>query len=198
MELLDNNPYNCNVHVMPLQTITSERLLEYLEHWKGRWNKVLGFRPTGWTSVFDAVGYFGLSLMDYRYTPPAGTDTGNLQNIINRNQKRMYNWASLRPMRNSSPSVMLYGVPYSEHRFADLPPFQERRMTPISSSFFELTCFALSTQYVKMIATVNVGSAKSRAKMDGWFEKWEIERRRRDKEKADNHSVVAFRDKEYW
>jgi DNA cross-link repair 1A protein len=67
-----------------------------------------------------------------------------------------------------------------------------------SSSFFELTCFALSTQYVRVIATVNVGSAKSRAKMDGWFGKWESERRRREKEKADNHGVVAFRDKEYW
>jgi DNA cross-link repair 1A protein len=49
-----------------------------------------------------------------------------------------------------------------------------------------------------MIATVHVGSVKSRAKMNGWFEKWEAERRRRQREKADKHGVVAFRDKEYW
>jgi hypothetical protein len=72
--------------------------------------------------------------MGCRYTPPTGTDTVNLQNIINRDQKRVYNWASLRPMRNSSPSVMLYGVPYSEHRFADLPAPQRHNkfMTPVA------------------------------------------------------------------
>ena len=199
MDLLDDDPCSCNVHVVPLQMIASDRLLEYLEHWKGRWDKVVGFRPTGWTSVLEARVYLVLLLMDYRYTPPAGADTINLQNIIDRDQKRLYNWANLRPMRNSGPSVMLYGVPYSEHRFADLLPSQRiRYMTPIYSSFFELTCFALSAQYVRMIATVNVGSAKSRAKMNGWFEKWEVERRRRVKEKANEHGIVGFRDKEYW
>jgi len=144
MDLLDDDPYSCNVHVMPLQTITSDRLLEYLEHWKGRWDKVLGFRPTGWTSVLDAGGYFGLLLMDCRYTSPAGTDTVNLQNIIDRDQKRLYNWASLRPMRNSSPSVMLYGVPYSEHRFADLlPPLI--RTTYDANSQFLLRTYVLCT-----------------------------------------------------
>jgi DNA cross-link repair 1A protein len=53
-------------------------------------------------------------------------------------------------------------------------------------------------RYVRMIATVNVGSTKSRAKMNGWFEKWEVERRRRVKEKANKHGIVGFRDKEYW
>ena len=64
-------------------------------------------------------------------------------------------------MRNSTPRLMLYGVPYSEH-----------------SSFLELTCFALSFDWGKMIATVNVGSANSRGKMQKWFEKWEAERKR--------------------
>jgi len=70
--------------------------------------------------------------MDCRYTPPAGADTINLQNIIDRDQKRVYNWANLRPMRNSSSSVMLYGVPYSEHRSADLLP---QRITVSDASF---------------------------------------------------------------
>lgn len=57
-------------------------------------------------------------------------------------------------MRGSSLKYMLYGVPYSEH-----------------SSFFELTCFALSLngEGCKMIATVNVGNEKSRGKMKKWY-----------------------------
>jgi len=57
MDLLDDDPYSCDVHVMPLHMITSDRLLEYLERWKGRWDKVLGFRPTGWMSVLETRGY---------------------------------------------------------------------------------------------------------------------------------------------
>lgn len=164
--LIGDDPLKCGIHVRPLQDITSDRLLEYLELWKGRWSKVVGMRPTGWT-----------------YTPPSGADTANLQNIVQRDQSRIYNWSYLRPMRNSTPTVMLYGVPYSEH-----------------SSFFELTCFALSIQYVRMIATVNVGSAKSRAKMNLWFEKWETERKRREKNAADGRkdAVIVARHQEYW
>ena len=121
-------------------------------------------RPTGWT-----------------YTPPAGADTANLQNIIQRDQKRTYNWTNLKPMRNSTPTVMLIGVPYSEH-----------------SSFFELTCFALSVSYVRMIATVNVGSAKSRGKMNAWFEKWENEKKRREREMGGGKGALVPRHAEYW
>ncbi len=83
--------------------------------------------------------------------------------VIRRDQKRNFTDAYLRPMRGSSRQYMLFGehvagwaqrnwvdkgasgVPYSEH-----------------SSFFELTCFALSVPGpdVKMIATVNVGTEK--------------------------------------
>jgi DNA cross-link repair 1A protein len=55
-------------------------------------------------------------LSPLRYTPPSGTDTANLQTIVQRDQNRIYNWSYLRPMRNSTANVMLYGVPYSEHR----------------------------------------------------------------------------------
>lgn len=77
------------------------------------------------------------------------------------------------------------------------PPFLAL-IQPIYSSFFELTCFALSVQYVRMIATVNVGSAKSRGRMNSWFEKWETEKKRREKENVDKDGVVEFRHQEYW
>lgn len=60
------------------------------------------------------------------------------------------------------------------------------------SSFFELSCFALSIPYIRMIATVNVGSAKSRAKMNAWFEKWDTERKKRE------GAPIPSRHEEYW
>lgn len=75
---------------------------------------------------------------------------------------------------------MLYGVPYSEH-----------------SSFFELTCFALSLDWGKMIATVNVGSAKSRGKMDQWFEKWRAERMKRLRP-GRGLDIVQYRQADHW
>lgn len=77
-------------------------------------------------------------------------------------------------MRGATQKLTLYGVPYSEH-----------------SSFFELTSFALSIEWVKMIATVNVGSEKSRGQMGRWFEKWEMERRK-------SGMVVIPRTEDYW
>ena len=44
----------------------------------------------------------------------------------------------------------------------------------------------------KMIATVNVGSEKSRAKMAKWVSKWEAERKKRAEE------IVAHRHLDYW
>ena len=99
--------------------------------------------------------------------------------LIARMQSQTFLSSSLTPMRNSNRKQTLYGVPYSEH-----------------SSFFELTCFALSVDWVKIIATVNVGSQVSRGKMSRWFERWELERRRR-KEKGEA-LVVPPRSDEYW
>jgi len=39
----------------------------------------------------------------------------------------------------------------------------------------------MSFDWVKMIATVNVGSEKSRGKMAKWVAKWDAERKRRGK-----------------
>jgi DNA cross-link repair 1A protein len=78
-------------------------------------------------------------------------------------------------MKNSSQNMQVYAVPYSEH-----------------SSFFELTCFALSLEWGKMIATVNVGSEKSRASMSKWFDRWEAER------KKSTIAIIPHRSHDYW
>ena len=78
-------------------------------------------------------------------------------------------------MKGSDINLQVYAVPYSEH-----------------SSFFELTCFALSIEWEKMIATVNIGSDASRAKMNQWFERWKKEREKR------KEPIVQYRDIDYW
>ncbi|KAL7419134.1 DNA cross-link repair protein PSO2/SNM1 [Cryptotrichosporon argae] len=153
------------VHLVPLGNIQLDRLQPYLHALQPHFDRVLAFRPTGWT-----------------YTAPAGTNSiPDVNFVIRRDQARTFNDAMMKTMRGSSAKFMLYGVPYSEH-----------------SSFFELTCFALSMPGVniKMIATVNVGNEKSRAKMQKWFEKWAAEKQKR-KEKG-LPEIVEYRDSNYW
>ena len=96
--------------------------------------------------------------------------------MITRSQSRTFTHANLQPTRNSTAALQVYGVPYSEH-----------------SSFFELTCFALSFDWGRMIATVNVGSEASRGKMAKWVERWEAERKKRGKVE-----VVGYKELDYW
>ncbi|KAI5895277.1 DRMBL-domain-containing protein [Schizophyllum commune H4-8] len=158
--LLTSNPREAAVHLVPLGVITSDKLKPYYERYKDTFSRAVGFRPTGWT-----------------FTQPAGTDLSPpIPTIIARGQSRTYAYTDLRPTRNSTPLLQLYGVPYSEH-----------------SSFFELTCFALSFDWVRMIATVNVGSEHSRGKMAKWVQRWEAERKKRGKVE-----VVGARREDYW
>ena len=99
-----------------------------------------------------------------------------VSSVIARSQQRTFTSANLSPFKNSTATLQVYGVPYSEH-----------------SSFFELTCFALSFDWGRMIATVNVGSEASRGKMAKWVEKWEAERKKRGK-----IEVVSHRAPDYW
>lgn len=67
----------------------------------------------------------------------------------------------LAPQRGSTREASCFGVPYSEH-----------------SSFRELTMFVCALRIEKVVPTVNVGSAASRAKMKAWIERWLAERRK--------------------
>ena len=49
--LLTSDPMDAVVHLVPLSTITTDRLKIYLDRFKGSYNKIVGFRPTGWTWV---------------------------------------------------------------------------------------------------------------------------------------------------
>jgi DNA cross-link repair 1A protein len=142
-------------------------MVEYLDKLSETFDRVVAFRPTGWT-----------------YSPPKGTDLfPAISTVLARAQATSaFTARSMKPSRGSTDRVMLYGVPYSEH-----------------SSFLELTAFALSVDWVKMIATVNVGSAVSRGKMDKWFEKWAAERKARMRNSRGSHKgIVEARAVDYW
>ncbi|KAJ3757550.1 DNA repair metallo-beta-lactamase-domain-containing protein [Lentinula raphanica] len=177
--LLTKDPFEAQVHIVPLGHVNLDKLREYSERYKTRFGKIVGFRPTGWT-----------------YVQPAGTDqTPSIPTIIARAQKNTFTYADLRPGRGSSSfssssssssssqiPIQIYPVPYSEH-----------------SSFFELTCFAMSFEWGKMIATVNVGSERERGKMGRWVERWERERRRVEREGNEGRGyVVPSRKEDYW
>ncbi|KAH9031316.1 DNA repair metallo-beta-lactamase-domain-containing protein [Lactarius pseudohatsudake] len=158
--MLTADPFSANVHLVPLNVATSDRLKEYMGRWNGHWTKAVAFRPTGWT-----------------YSPPAGTSsTPSVGSTLARPPHREFTHADLRPARGSTPSAQLFGVPYSEH-----------------SSFFELTCLALSLDWARIVPTVNVESAASRAKISTWIARWEAERRKRPL-----GVVPLYRSPEYW
>ncbi|KAJ8094486.1 DNA cross-link repair protein PSO2/SNM1 [Marasmius tenuissimus] len=115
-------------------------------------------------------------LMVVGYTPPAGEQAPTVASVIARVQKNNYTYADLQLSRNSTSKLQLYPVPYSEH-----------------SSFSELTCFAMSFEWTRMIATVNVGSEASRGKMAKWMSKWEAERKKKGK-----GYTVPNRHGDYW
>ncbi|KAJ4474558.1 DNA repair metallo-beta-lactamase-domain-containing protein [Lentinula lateritia] len=113
----------------------------------------------------------------WTYVQPAGTEqVPSIPTIISRAQRNTFTYTDLRQGRGSSSTLQVYPVPYSEH-----------------SSFFELTCFAMSFEWGKMIATVNVGSEASRGKIAKWVERWEKERK-----KLGKNYIVPSRKDDYW
>lgn len=53
--LLTSKPTDTIVHLVPLGMITSDGLKTYLDRFKGSYTKIIGFRPTGWTSVASSL-----------------------------------------------------------------------------------------------------------------------------------------------
>lgn len=47
--MLTEDPLEAAVHIVPLSLINPERLKLYANRWKEKFDKVVGFRPTGWT-----------------------------------------------------------------------------------------------------------------------------------------------------
>ncbi|RDL38539.1 DRMBL-domain-containing protein [Venustampulla echinocandica] len=100
----------------------------------------------------------------WNYRPPKSrlTDSPTVPAIINSpNWRSAYTLQDLVPQRGSTREASCFSVPYSEH-----------------SSFRELTLFVCALRIEKVVPTVNVGSAPTRAKMKMWIDRWLAERRK--------------------
>lgn len=116
-----------------------------------------GFKPH-----FSRV--VGFRPTGWSYKPPGSrsTDNPSVQTVLYSNGwKSNFTMKDLIPQRGSTKDANCFGVPYSEH-----------------SSFRELTMFCCALRIHRIIPTVNVGSARSREKMKGWIEKWDVEKRK--------------------
>ena len=79
--------------------IRAETLQAYLDDHKPTFDRVVGFRPTGWT-----------------YTPPSSrfTDSPTVHAIIH-SWKTPFSHQQLKPQRGSTTTAVCFGAPYSEH-----------------------------------------------------------------------------------
>lgn len=110
----------------------------YLKSLSPRFTSVIAFRPTGWT---------------FRATKAQETEMeiGSLSQVTMPPLDRRL---VLQP-GHSSPTVKIYGVPYSEH-----------------SSFRELASFIASLDINHVVPTVNNESEKARNRMAMYLNKW--------------------------
>ncbi|GAA5892363.1 DNA cross-link repair protein PSO2 [Sporobolomyces salmoneus] len=165
--LLTDDPLEAQVHVGWLSSIAREAMLDYLAKYKAP-------RCEG---GFNKM--IGLRPTGWTYRSESKDKFPSIPKILQLEQSRKFSPAGLYPQRDSTPQCMAFGVPYSEH-----------------SSFFELTCFCLSLDYVRIIPTVNVHNVNSRNKMKEWIDRWAAEKKRR--QDARMPKVVPYRNVNYW
>ena len=157
--LLTTNPYDAQIHLVNLFALNKPGLLEsHLAKFRPHFNHIIGIKPTGWcykprTSI--PVNSLDLHTFIDAFQQQEQYLDGSPSNRVG----RLIFPEKVKP--DLAHIVEIYGVPYSEH-----------------SSFFELSCFCISFDWVRIIPTVNCGSPASRAKMKAWIDRWKLERLR--------------------
>ncbi|KAI8089493.1 DNA repair metallo-beta-lactamase-domain-containing protein, partial [Halteromyces radiatus] len=140
--LLTLDQMEAQVHVLPLGDIKAENMHAYLKSLSPRFTNIVAFKPTGWT--FQASK-----------AQETDMEIGSLSQVTKAPMDRDL---TLTP-RHSSPSIKIYGVPYSEH-----------------SSFRELASFIASLDIKHVIPTVNNESENARKRMMMYLDKWQNEK----------------------
>lgn len=107
---LTSNPRDAQVHMTPLMEIRPETLQEYLNTFKPAFDRVVGFRPSGWN-----------------YKPPNSrfTEAPAVNTVLfSARWRSEYTADELAPQRGSTGESKCFAVPYSEHSsFRELTMF---------------------------------------------------------------------------
>ena len=160
---LTHNPIAARVHISSLFSLTVDALRDWtvmLQNKGMRVTHTFAFRPTGWTFCSKV---------------PNVSPSQPVHELLEALVPPTIEAASLTATRDSTDTVRVYGVPYSEH-----------------SSFYELMAFVLSLRHIRIIPTVNVGTAASRSRMRAWIDQWTAASRR------SNGIMVPPRSELYW
>ncbi|KAI5479822.1 hypothetical protein MNV49_002634 [Pseudohyphozyma bogoriensis] len=102
--LLTTNPLEAQVHVVFLNKIKRDDLMDYLDLYSakkvnGGFTDLIGLRPTGWT-----------------YRPENKLDTNpSIAKVLDRESNRKFTASGMYPQKDSTSTCIAYGVPYSEH-----------------------------------------------------------------------------------
>ncbi|CAA93588.2 DNA 5' exonuclease [Schizosaccharomyces pombe] len=144
IDLLTDDPTQASVHMVTMMGIHPNSLLDYLEQYNSSFDKIIGYKVTGWT---------------FQPLENRAQLSSSLDSIISRPPKFVE--YDLRAIRGSTDKVAAFVAPYSEH-----------------SSFYDLTMFCLSMNIGHIIPTVNVGSQRSREKMNVWLDRWAWRRKK--------------------
>ncbi|KAI0889881.1 DRMBL-domain-containing protein [Annulohypoxylon maeteangense] len=153
--LMTANPLEAQVHMQMLAEIRAETLQEYLNGYKAHFDRIVGFRPSGWNYRGGATTAKNVPA---NTSPASVPTTGILHGPAWRTR---FSCKDLVAQRGSTSQAMCFGVPYSEH-----------------SSFRELALFLMTLRIEKVVPTVNVGSEPGRRRMKGWVDRWLAERRK--------------------
>ncbi|KAI9307553.1 DNA repair metallo-beta-lactamase-domain-containing protein [Cunninghamella echinulata] len=157
-ELLTDNQTEAHVHVIPLNDIKAENMNAYLKSFTPRFNSLIAFKPTGWTFQSSKAQETNMEI-------------GSLHQVTKPPLDRTLN---LKPS-HSSPSIKIYGIPYSEH-----------------SSFRELASFIGSLNIRHIIPTVNYEKEDVKYHMYQYLNRWQSDK------KDKPIQIIPYPNIDYW
>ncbi|GMM38783.1 DNA cross-link repair protein [Saccharomycopsis crataegensis] len=143
-DLIIDDPFATNIHLVPMRSISSPALLEaYYKPLRLTYKNIIGIRPTGWT-LRSKPSFTAHELRTL-------TNEEILAATVNNDKVHSFGIDDFYAQFNASKVLQIYNIPYSEH-----------------SSFRELCMFIILLNVQQVIPTVNLHNLESIRRMEQW------------------------------